>query len=159
MAERGFPLTINMARAFAWDVSFRSGTENRFNEETGPRKHWWKIFRDHHPELTLRTADNLERSRASALTREVVDNYFACLKTTLEENNLINSPRQLSNCDETFLPLNISCEKVIARKNSKHVYAQSRGSSDHITLLCGASAAGVALPPMIIFAKSFPGGS
>ena len=159
MAERGFPLTINMAWAFAWAVSFRSGTQNRFNEETGPGKHWWRNSRDRHPELTLRIADNLERSRASALTREVVDNYFACLKTTLEENNLINSPRQLFNCDETFLPLNISCEKVIARKNSKHVYAQSRGSSDHITLLCGASAAGVALPPMIIFSKSFPGGS
>ena len=44
----------------------------------------------------------------------------------------------------------------MARKNAKHVYAQSRGTSAHITLLCGASAAGVALPPLIIF--SFPGG-
>lgn len=63
------------------------------------------------------------------------------------------------NCDETFLPLNIICEKVVARRNSKHVYAQSRGTSEHITLLCGASAAGIALPPMIIFSKSFPGGA
>ena len=47
----------------------------------------------------------------------------------------------------------------MARTNAKHVYAQSRGTSEHITLLCGASAAGVALPPMIIFSKSFPGGS
>ena len=38
------------------------------------------------------------------------------------------------------------------------MYAQSRGTSEHITLLCGASAAGVALPPLIIFSKSFPGG-
>jgi hypothetical protein len=36
MAERGFPLTSNMARAFAWAVSLRSGTSDRFNEETGP---------------------------------------------------------------------------------------------------------------------------
>ena len=43
--------------------------------------------------------------------------------------------------------------------NTKHVYAQSRGTSEHITLLCGASAARVALPPMIIFSKSFPGGA
>ena len=49
---------------------------------------------------------------------------------------------------------------MVARKNAKHdiVYAQSRGTSEHMTLLCGASAAGVALPPMIIFAKSFPAG-
>lgn len=29
--------------------------------------------------------------------------------------------------------------------------------SAHITMLCGASAAGIPLPPMIIFPKAFPG--
>ena len=159
MAERGFPLTTKMAQAFAWAIAFRSGTQGCFNESTGPGKHWWQNFKARHPSLRLRTADNLERSRASALNREVVDNYFACLKTILESNSLMGAPRQLFNCDETFLPLNFSCEKVIARKNAKHVYTQSRGTSEHITLLCGASAAGVALPPMIIFSKSFPGGT
>ena len=43
--------------------------------------------------------------------------------------------------------------------NTKHVYAQARGSAEHITLLCCASAAGIALPPMIIFSQSFPGGA
>ena len=143
---------------FAWAISVRSGTQERFNSETGPGKHWWRSFRSRHPELVLRTPDNLERSRANAFTREVVDEYFECLKTTLEQNNLLNAPRQLFNCDETFLPLNLACEKVVARKNVKHVYTQSRGTSDNITMLCGASAAGVALPPMIIYSKAFPGG-
>ena len=93
------------------------------------------------------------------MTREVVDQYFECLKVTLEQNNLLNVPRQHFNCDETFLPLNIACEKVIVQKNAKHVYTQSRGTSDHTTMFCGASAAGVALPPMIIFSKAFPMGS
>ena len=57
MAERGFPLTVNMARAFAWAVSFRSGSNSRFNEDTGPGKHWWRNFRARHPELTLRTSE------------------------------------------------------------------------------------------------------
>ena len=148
-----------MAQAFAWAVSLRAGTQARFNNETGPGKNWWRGFRSRHPELSLRTADNLERSRACALTREVVDKYFACLKTTLENNGLTNAPRQLFNCDETFLPLNIPCSKVIARKNARHVYAQSRGTSEHITLLCCASAAGIAHPPMIIYSKFFPGGN
>ena len=34
-----------------------------------------------------------------------------------------------------------------------------RGSFEHITLFCGASAGGVALPLIIIFAKTFPGGA
>ena len=159
MAERGFPLAVNMAQAFAWAVSFRSGSNSRFNEDTGPGKHWWRNFRARHPELTLRTSDNLDRSRASSLTKEVVDEYFTLLKSTLEENGLMNSPRQLFNCDETYLPLNIACEKVISRNNAKYVYAQARGTSEHITLLCCASAAGIALPPMIIFSRCFPGGS
>ena len=148
-----------MARAFAWAIALRSGNEDRFNTESGPGKHWWRNFRARHPQLTLRTSDNLERSRAQALTKEIVDDYFACLRKILDEKGLINCPRQLFNCDETYLPLNIMCEKVIARKNTKHVYSQSRGTSDHITLLCCASAAGIALPPMIIYSKSFPGGN
>ena len=43
MAEHGFPLTIKMARVFAWAVSLRAGTQARFNNETGPRKHWWRV--------------------------------------------------------------------------------------------------------------------
>ena len=73
MAERGFPLTSNMAQTFAWAASMHSGTSDHFNEETGPGKYWWGNFRTRHPELTLRTADNLELSQASALTKEVVD--------------------------------------------------------------------------------------
>ena len=91
MAERGFLLTTNMARAFAWAVLLRSGTQGHFNEESGPGKHWWQNFRACHPELTLRTADNLERRRANALTRDVVNNYFACLKNiTTSSMHLVN---------------------------------------------------------------------
>ena len=39
------------------------------------------------------------------------------------------------------------------------MHAQARGTSEHITLLCCASAAGIALPPTINFFKCFPGGS
>ena len=35
---------------------------------------------------------------------------------------------------------------------------QAQGTSEHITMLCAASAAGLPLPPMIIYSKSFPGG-
>ena len=77
MAEHGFPLSSNMAMGFAWAIALRSGTQGRFNLETGPEKHWWQSFRSRHPQLTLRTANNLECSRANALIREVVDNYFS----------------------------------------------------------------------------------
>ena len=103
IAERGFPLTINMVQACAWAVSLRANTQARFNNETGPGKYWWRGFRLRHPPLSLRTSDNLERSRTSALKREVIDKYFACLKTMLENNGLTNAPCQPLNSDKTFL--------------------------------------------------------
>ena len=43
---------------------------------------------------------------------------------------------QIFYSDKTFLLLNISCEKVLVLKNSKHVYTVLCGTSEHITLLC-----------------------
>jgi len=76
----------------------------------------------------------------------------------MEKNKLKNSPRQIYNCDETFVQLDCTREKVVTLKKSKNTYMQSQGTSEHITMLCAASAAGLPLPPMIIYSKSFPGG-
>ena len=100
----------------------------------------------------------MERSRAGALNPEIVKEYFDLLHNCLESNNFLRRPRQIYNCDETFLPLDYTREKVVDSKGSKNVYRQAHGTSDHMTMLCCASAAGFPLPPMIIFAKSFPGG-
>lgn len=54
-----------------------------------------------------------------------------------------------------FLPLDCNREKAVMCKGAKNTYCQSYGKSEHITLLCCASAG---KPPMIIYAKSFPGG-
>ena len=158
MANRGFPLTRTMVKAFAWAIAKRSGNDGRFNQEYGPGEHWWANFRKRHPKLTLRKTDKLERSRAEALNPEVVEEYFKLLETTLDENGLKNCPRQIYNCDETFLPLDYSREKAVTLRGTKNVYCQAQGTTDHITLLCCASAAGLPLPPMIIYPKAFPGG-
>ena len=41
-------------------------------------------------------------------------------------------------------------------RGPKQAHSQSKGSRDHITVNCAISAAGTALPPMIIFEKSIP---
>ncbi len=79
MAQRGFPLTRTMTKAFAWAIAKRSGTADRFNPEYGPGEHWWQNFRKRHPQLTLRKTDKLERSRAEALSPEIVKEYFELL--------------------------------------------------------------------------------
>lgn len=100
----------------------------------------------------------LECTRAEALNPEVVSEYFCLLDKTLTELGLKNKPRQILNRDETFLPLHCNKEKAATCKGAKNTYCQSYETSEPITLLCCASAAGIPHPPMIIYSKSFPGG-
>ena len=118
MAECGFPLTRTMVKAYAWSLAKRLGSGHRFHPEYGPGDHWWSLFKKRHPELTLRKADSLERNRAGALNPEIVKEYFDLLHNCLESNNLLRRPRQIYNCDETFLPLDYTQEKVVASKGS-----------------------------------------
>ena len=157
MVERGFPLTRTMVKAFAWAIAKRSGNDARFSPEQGPSEHWWQLYRKRHPSIVLRKSDSLERTRAEAFNEVFVTEYFEILRNTLTTNNLTTSPRQIYNCDETFLLMNYTREKVVAAKGAKNVYSLTTGASDHISLLCCVSAAGLPLPPMIIYSKSFPG--
>ena len=119
MANRGYPLTRTMVKAFARAIAKKSGKDNHFHSEYGPGEHWWSNFKRCHPEITLRRTDMLERSRAEALNPSVVSEYFQLLGKTLDNNNLRNKPCQLYNCDETFLPLDCSREKAVT-KGSKN---------------------------------------
>ena len=92
MAQRGYPLTRTLTKAFAMAIAVRSGNEGRFGKE-GPSGHWWTGFRQRHPEVTLRKPDKLERSCADALNPVVVKEYFELLGGVLEKNGLKNSPR------------------------------------------------------------------
>ena len=158
MANRGFPLTRTMVKAFAWSIAKRLGKSGRFNSEYGPGEKWWTLFKQRHPQLSLRRSDPLDRNRAEALNSSIVNEYYDLLHTVLSDNNILNNARQILNCDETFVPLDYSREKVVTTKGAKNVYRQSQGTSEHITMLCCASAAGFPLPPMIISSKCFPGG-
>ena len=158
MANRGFPLTRTMVKAFAWSIAKRLGKSGRFNSEYGPGEKWWTLFKQRHPQLSLRQSDPLDRNRAEALNSSIVNEYYDLLHTVLTDNNILNNARQILNCDETFVPLDYSREKVVTTKGAKNVYRQYQGTSEHITMLCCASAAGFPLPPLIIFSKCFPGG-
>ena len=99
----------------------------------------------------------LERTHAEAIKLVTVEEYFTLLSKTLEDSGLKNISRQLYNCDETFLPLNCIKGKVVTHRDTKNMYCQSYGRSEHIILLCCASAVGIPHPPLIIYAKSLSG--
>ena len=102
------------------------------------------LFKKRYPELVLRKADSLERARAEALYEDILNEYFDLLHKCLESNYLLHHLER----------------GVVASRGSKNAYrqTQTQGTTEHITMICCTSAAGLSHPPMIIFAKSFPGG-
>ncbi len=122
MADRGFPLSRTMVKAFAWSIAKKLGKAERFNEEYGPGDKWWWLFKQRHPKLTLRRSDSLDRNRAEAVNPAIVSEYYDILHTVLTDNGILNNCRQIFNCDETFVPLDYTREKVVTVKGTKNVY-------------------------------------
>ena len=110
---------------------------------------WWDAFQRRHPRLSIRTAEGLGYARA--FDPVVINRYYDMLEATLRDNGLWDLPAQVFNCDETGMPLNPSTSKVVATKGTKHPYQLTSGDKAHITVLACASAAGYAIPPMVIF--------
>ena len=106
----------------------------------------------------IQKGDKLDRNCAEAFNETIVNEYFDLLERKMEELGISTHPRQMFTCDETFLPLDYTRERVVAARGAKTVYSLTTGTTDHITLLSCESAAGPPLTPMIIYAKSFPGG-
>ena len=81
----------------------------------------------------------------------VLNTYFQLLEETLIENDLLRSPGQIFNVDENGFPLEPKPEPIIAERGCKHPFVQTSGNKAQITVLACVSAAGVTVPPMVIF--------
>ena len=112
---------------------------------------WWDKFRMRHPELSIRTAERLTYSRAIAGNPEVLGRYLETLQHTLTKYGILNVSNQIFNCDESGFPLDYKSPQVIAHKKCKHPTTIVGGDKSQVTVLACVSAAGIAMPPMVIF--------
>ena len=76
----------------------------------------------------------------------------------MKENKLLSRPHLVFNCDETAIVLNKSSKMVVVPRKSKHCHTIMNTSTQHVTALCCASAAGIPIPPMLVFTKNLPAG-
>ena len=116
---------------------------------------WWASFQKRHPTLTIRCAESIARARVIASDSDALERYYDELEKTLLDNGLWESPASIFNCDETGMPLSPGASKVVAPRGEKHPYQVASGDKAHITALVCASAAGYAIPPMVIFDWKF----
>ncbi|KAK9710196.1 Tc5 transposase DNA-binding domain [Popillia japonica] len=92
------------------------GKQTKFSNGR-PGRHWYEAFLKRHPLIAERNAQNLTARRA-AVSEINLRNWFAEVKTYMDENNLLgvfNDPRRIFNCDETafFLSPNAAFSMIL----------------------------------------------
>ena len=101
--------------------------------------------------VALRKVDPTANVRMDCVDKVTMKNYFSMLKDTLMKHDLLNSPSQLYNVDETGMPLDHRPPKVVTTRGQKKVRSRMSGNKSQITVIACVSAVGHVIPPFVIF--------
>ena len=112
---------------------------------------WWHRFLKRQTDVTLRRGDNTAHVRMEAINQQTLKQYFELLNDTLREHDLLNSPSQIYNMDESGVTLDPKAPNVVAVKGTKKVRYRSSGRKGQVTIVACGNAAGQVIPPMVIF--------
>ena len=112
---------------------------------------WFRRFKERQPQLSLRKGDATANVRMNCLNKETTARYFSMLKDVLLEHNLLDSPAQIYNVNETGMPLDHRAPKVMTMRGQKKVQCRTSGNKNQITVRACVSATGQAIPPFVIF--------
>jgi hypothetical protein len=103
-------------------------------------------FLGRHPEFTLRKTNSIKRSRA-ALSREEVQKFFDNFAQSAEGV----AAEDMYNFDETNLRDDPGNKKCLFKRGTKYCEkVQNTSKQATSVMLCG-SAAGVMMPPMVVY--------
>ena len=103
--------------------------------------------------MTLKMAMPLSYVRAAATDPVILNKYFDTLEETLTDNDILNRPVHIFNCDETGMPLNPKCLKIVDKKGSKNPSYITSNTKAQVTVHVCTCAAGYAIPPFVIFKR------
>ena len=135
VAKAGYGKSRKQMKAIAESVAHDKG---RLTTDKKLTDGWFQRFMARQPHLSLRKGDLTANVRMDCLTKETMDEYFQLLKDTLMENNLMESPHQIYNVNETCMPLDHCAAKIVTGKGHKKVRYRTSGEqeSDHGYRLC-----------------------
>lgn len=153
--ENLFGLTALDVRKLAYEILAQNPhLWNPFNKEKQiAGKKWYYLFMKRHPELSLRQPEKISVNRAKGFNKENVKKFFDILEKVVDENQL--NGLKIFNVDESgFQTVQKKNPKVLAMKGKKRIGALSSAERGvNTTIVCCTNAAGVFIPPMIIFKR------
>ena len=153
MADMGFGLSREDVMRMAFVIAEKTGKQHPFKDERAGRG-WYEGFKSRHPYLTLRAPQPLSYCHVLCSNQVVVDDFFGKLGAICGRLNLLSKPMQVYNSDETGINVVYKPGKVLAMVGRKNVYSLSAAErgKNHTILAC-VSAAGVSLPPLMVFPR------
>jgi len=141
----GFPFTSTDLCHFVKSYLDKKGVVSVFKNNM-PTHSFTVRFIGRHPDLSLRTANPIKRSRA-AVTREDVTSFIEHWAKTIEGI----PAAAIFNYDETNMRDDPGSKKCLFKKGTKYPEkVQNTSKQAYSVMFCG-SAAGVMVPPMVVY--------
>ncbi|GFS27281.1 tigger transposable element-derived protein 6-like protein [Elysia marginata] len=135
------------------DILALRGASTR-TKDGRPCRDWIQCFMKRHPEVSGRTTQPLGKERARVSSAEV-QQWFTDMKKYLDgkDPSLLNSPDRIYNAVETGFALALYAKKVLEPKSTSFTNNLTNTSTQQLTVLGCASAAGEFLPPLVIYPR------
>ena len=158
LQELGYGLTRDIVSDVVYSYLKEKCIQSPFKNRV-PGPDWWRGFMRRWPTLTERKPQHLSTKRAAAGSEEMLQGWFEAVKSFFIKVGLMKRGRtvadfadRLWNADETGFCLGSSSKKILAKRGDRSVH-EVGGASDHqfITVNACGSAAGVRLPPFILY--------
>ncbi|KAL9702723.1 hypothetical protein quinque_006241 [Culex quinquefasciatus] len=159
MQCRGFPVTQEMLMGTVQQILIAQPRKNPFKNNC-PGKKWFKLFRQRHPEIAIRTPEFITNA-SSKVSPEDIKGWYSVIDYYIEQNDLkqiLEDPDRMINGDETNFLLNPKTKAVLAMRGSRNVYETERNNSKlAVTVMFSFYASGESVPPTVIYPyKSIP---
>lgn len=152
MQELGFGLSANQVRHQAFLLAEASGARHPFNKTKQMAGWWWWMGFKTRYNLSLREPENLSMQRATMSNRVMINDFYDKVSELFKNLDLFDKPERLWNADETGLCFVMKSSKVVTTVGKKYVYRRTFGERGVTTTFLGCvNAAGLSVPPLIIF--------
>ena len=117
-----------------------------------PGTGWFQGLKRRHPELNVKKLQKVSITRAKAMNKETVSNYFDLLKETLDKLNV--QPKHIRNCYETNILFKHKTTTGVGRKGGR-VPGRVVNSKESVSVLgCGNAVGSITSPMLIVKGKT-----
>ena len=153
MEKSLYGLTAIDVRKLAFEIAEAAECNHPFSKENKMvGKDWLSGFLKRHQDLSIRSPQATNLSRAVAFNREKVKQFFTLYGDLLSDHGY--TPSRIWNMDETGVSTVQKPGKIVATKGARLVGKVTSGERGQtVTAICGMNAAGMYIPPMFIFPR------